>query len=344
MRRYKKLLIWTVVSLGFQILLLVFLDEFYLSRRSSNVEIVKYAEIGASKTSGQVSIPEGAIQVGISYDASYVSYMFDEKLYIIDTGSGDTAAEWGGGFPANFYKWLPDRNMLIFSNEETKNNMGTISIRTYDADAGLVRSYPEITALPAGSHVEDIQLSTLTNLVYVKIVTGTNSAEIYRFNIMEEQDHVMTVDSDVEILLLHISDVLLYQQDGAGIKLRYDSSGEEKELDARGSLLLGSDTEDVVYLGERDEKGNVTGIKYGTLNQIHEQKHFYVELRKSYPVEQVVVTYNGGIYIIEKEKKTVLDIKHKTEIKYKGEYAGIFSNYLLTTDGSILYFDTVYRD
>ena len=344
MKMYRRLLLWTVVSLGFQVLFLVFLDEFYLPQRTSNVEVVKYAEIGASKTSGQVSIPVGAVRIGISYDASYASYMFDGKLYVIHTESGEKAEASEEGFPASLYKWLPDRNMLIFSCEEEVNNMGVVSIKTYDADGGLVWSYPEITDLPAGSQVGDIQLSTLTNLVYVKVVTGADRAEIYRFNIMEELVHVMAAGSDVEMLLMNISDILLYRLDGASIKLRYDSSGEERELDAGDCILLGSDAEDIVYLGELDEKGNVAGIRYGTLDQIHERKHYYAVLEKPCPAEHVVVTDNGGVFVVDKDTKTIFDLKNKTEITYKGEYAGIFNSFLLTTEGNMLYFDAIIND
>jgi hypothetical protein len=341
MKKPGRIAVWAFISLAFQLLLLAFIDRVYLPGRVSDVEIVKYAEIGGQKSGGKVKLPEGAQHVALSFDASYASYILGDELVIVDVAGGEEEMVLQEGFVPDFYKWLPDRNMLIYSTRKKGDVRGDIYVETYDADSGVVRDYPEISGLPEGSKVVDIQLSTLTNLVYVKVAAGPARAEIYCYNIMEELSHVMAVSPDTDMHLLNYSDILLYQRNGSDIFVRYNSKGEEREFDLGNSVILGVDVEDVVYLGERDQNGNVERIKYGTLQEIQEGKFSYAELIIPCSPEHICIAQDGSIYLNERDKRMLHELKGEIAMEYRGKYVGVFGKYLVTMDNDVLYIEIV---
>ena len=134
----------------------------------------------------------------------------------------------GGSF--SYFRWLPDRDMLIYTIKEPDGKSGCVRISTYDIVPELDRSYPDIINLPADSTVIDLQLSPLTNIVYPMIQTSDSRVRIYQFDIMDDLELIMKADLGMIIRETMYEDNLVYQPVDGKITVRNGRTGKKTVL------------------------------------------------------------------------------------------------------------------
>ena len=205
----------------------------------------------------------------------------------------------------NYYRWVPDRNIVIYSFKSSGAKNGTVQIDTYDVDTDLERSYPEIGELPKGSEVNDIELSALTNIVYVKIKAENANAIIYKFNIMNNLNYVMDTSINTVIKETYYSDNLLYQDKKNRIYIRDGIKGGSKLLSFKGKMvLLGIDGEDKAYIGELNNDNKVYKLYYGKAGQSLAKTCDIIGFEKSCITGRYIHNEGwGNISVIKRAKK-----------------------------------------
>jgi hypothetical protein len=257
---------WIILSVLLQFAVLSYFNYIYLPGEVK-VKATMYESPEAVFKDREADIPEDASHICVSHDGVYAAYLIDGRLEILNTlGKERKIAVNTQKGRVTFFRWLPDRNMVIYSCSTETGGEGHIEISTYDADNRTERSYPKITRLPGGSDVTDITLSPLTNIVYVKVKTSESAARIYRFNIMDNLSLVMKTKKDTIIKETLFSDNLVYQEPGGKIAVR-GSSGGAKSLGLKEKyILLGIDGNDRVYAAEPDGKNMVGEILFGGLD------------------------------------------------------------------------------
>ncbi len=327
---------WILISVLLQAAVLSYVNFVYLPGRGS-VRATMYEEEVPKVKDRSLKLPEDAKDVTVSFDGLYVAYRQDDSLVIANIDSRKTVKSLkpsGGRFA--YFRWLPDREMLIYSISEPEGKKGRVRISTYDIGPELERSYPDIKGLPEGSEIIDIELSPLTNIVYPMIKTGKTKAKIYKFDIMDNLTFIMNTDVSTIIKETMYTDSLIYQTSDGGIRIRNGKSGKTSRLPVKeAKLLLAADDFDFIYAGAADENGRIMAIHYGKAGQKAEE---WKTARPDTPVlaENVFITAEGAIYTADVQEKEVRAVGGTNATKYQGELLAVLDGYVVSKDGSRL--------
>ena len=263
--------------------------------------------------------------------------MVGDRLELVDLDSKKVVKKLdpsGGSF--SYFRWLPDRDMLIYTIKEPDGKSGCVRISTYDIGPELDRSYPDIVNLPVDSTVIDLQLSPLTNIVYPLIQTSDTRVRIYQFDIMDDLELIMKADLGIIIRETMYEDNLIYQPADGKIVVRNGRTGKKTSLPVKeASLLLSVDDADFVYAASTDEGGKITAIHFGKIGQ-KAQEWQSIKPTMSLAVKDIFISPQGSGYAADRQRKTVLNLKDGGSVEYQGELLTVTDNYVVSTQGSKL--------
>ncbi len=327
---------WILLAVLFQALVFSYLEFIYLPNRGA-VKATAFEVSDGNIKSKNVRIPADAANISVSYNGFYAAYGQGNKIVLIDIRSGKklkTLDASGGTF--SYFRWLPDRDMLIYSTKAPDGEKGKVRISTYDVGPNLERSYPNIADLPEDSETVDIELSPLTNVVYAMIRTGDSKVKVYKYNIMDELSFVMNTGSKTVFKETAYSDNLVYQADGGKVTVRSGKSGKNGSLPVKESLvLLAVDSEDNVYAGQLDDTDKITAVHWGKLDQKSgEWKKTNLDTPSLAP--ELFITPNGSLYRVSRQDKQVVDEGDGSKISFEGEFLEVLDDYVVSLDGSRL--------
>jgi hypothetical protein len=323
MKVKQKALNWIIPSIIIQIVILLFLNNFYLNRDETPVVASIYIE------TERLKIPPGASNLKVSFDGKYVGYLLDGKLKVLSLDSKKNVFIKNSEDTYSFFKWLPDRDMLILSKQNTAITPNFLEIRTFDVITGVERSYPQIKNLSSKSQVIGIELSTLTNVVYIEVKINNYEKDIYKFDIMDNLDYIMTVKLSTIIKQMNFVDTVVYQENPKYILIRNGSSNWlEKIFLKKDYVLLGTDYEDNIYIGELDEEKNVKNILSKNLQGGTEKDWKQIPLIKTSAPKSIYIAAQGDVFCL-RENSIYIANKNK-EISFSGRCVDILNNYFIT--------------
>lgn len=345
MKKIRMLYRWVIISVMLQAIVLAYLNYIYLPHRSS-VKATMFEQSGAACSNWSIKLPDDARHPGASYDGRYAAYFQDEKIIITDAvkkkEEGSISADKG---ELTYYTWLPDRNMLIYASSYQVKKSSTVVIETYDVLSGEKRSYPEITGLPSGSSAVDIELSPLTNIVYVKIKTSDERARIYRFNIMDNRKLIMKTELDTVIKETNYSDKLVFQSGNYKINVRDGNKSSIYTLKFKSKMaLLGIDSEDKVYVAELNKGGRASNVYFGKADAVNVDTWEKISLKAETSPENLIVSRCGVVYMKLPGENQILALGVDREYKYTGEFVEITDDYILTKEKGKLKLSCINRD
>ncbi len=336
MKIIKRLYKWILISVILQVLLLSYVNFIYLPNRG-NVKATMYEAEAVSIKSRSMKIPQDAENITVSYNGLYAAYETGGDIIIANLDKRKevkTLSKSAGDF--SFFRWLPDRDMLIYAINEPDGKSGQVRISTYDIDQELERSYPNITELAKGSTVVDIELSPLTNVVYTMIKTGESKTKVYKFNIMDNLSYIMGAATDTILKETLYSDNLVYQKADGKITFRKGKSGKSSALSLKGSyVLMETDGEDRIYAGRLNDNKLVESIVFGKMD-VKAASWETKKLDTPAAPSNVLITPAGGIFVNNPEEKNVTSVTDGEITTYEGELLDILDNYLIALDGKKL--------
>lgn len=356
MKKIKTIYKWILISVILQTAFLAWLNCIYLPNRG-HFRSTMYEMEFQSVRDRSIRLPEGAAGISVSFDGLYAAFWLDGNIVVADTDSGKEIKrlEPAGG-EITYHRWLPDREMLIYAIKEPEAKSGHVRISTYDVIPDLVRSYPDIKELPAGSGVMDIELSPMTNIVYPKIKTSDTRARIYKFDIMDNLSLVFKTDHTTVIKETLYTDNLVYQPVGKRICVMNGQTGKFTYLPVKDAgLLLDIDGRDVVYAGVADKSGSITVIRHGMIGMKSDEWDS-IQLRGPAAADDIIVTAGGSVYIVDRQSRTVECVKHGNgqkgrqdgtaphgfrPVEYKGRLITLLDQYIVYLDGSGLVLKTL---
>ena len=341
MKKLQMIYKWILISVILQTTILAYINYVYLPNRGQFRTTMFEIEAAPVKNRS-FSLPKGAEDVRVSFDGLYAAYRLGEKLEIADLDRKKAIKSFDAGEGEfSYYRWLPDREMLIYSIKEPEGKSGRVRISTYDIVPELDRSYPDIKNLPEGSKVIGIELSPLTNIVYPKIQTSDTRARIYKFDIMDDLDLIFKTDLTTIIKETMYTDNLVYQQEGKKISIRNGSSGKTANVPVKeAGLLLAVDDNDFIYAGGVDESGKITAVYYGKAGQKADEWKA-LKPGKAAAKEDIYITADGAVYTADRAKNSVTCLKsaddsESRETEFEGELLTVLDNYVVSIDGSKL--------
>ena len=230
----------------------------------------------------------------------------------------------------NYYKWLPDRNRILIIKKENGKDVNSFILCYYDVASKEIKDIKKISDEHVDADVKDIQLSTLTNIVYIKLGFAGDRSSLYRVDISQT---VTKLDINHffigNIFLLPHMDRLIYE-DSAFNKVYIKSLIEKKEREIKieeineGMSLIGVDDEDKVYIGEI-QHNKITKIFFGMANKDPIQ---WEEVKLEAPIkkENIFISNKGKIYLRDPLSKTVNELLSGDKINYTGEFILFYEN------------------
>jgi len=336
MKKLERLCKWILISILLQITFLVYINFVYLPNRGI-VKATLYELTDDLTENRSMKISADAKNIHVSFSGLFTAFMNGGNLVIADIKKNKTVKSInpaGGEF--TYYRWLPDREILIYSVKSPGGGNGEVQISTYDIDPGLERSYPKISGLPDGSSVSDIELSPLTNVVYVMINIGDACAKIYRYDIMDNISFIMNSGTNSVIKETTYSDNLVYQTESGKITSRNGTNGKNYSISLNGKVvLLAVDSEDNIYVGELNEEKKVLNIKYGKCDQ---KVKTWLQIKLNVPVvsTDVFVTPDGTIYCVERQENRIYTVGDGSDFSYDGELLEVLDHYIVSKNDNWL--------
>ncbi len=337
----KRIYKWILISVILQTVILSYINFYYLPNRG-NFKTTMFETASTAVKNRSFKLPQGAENVKVSFDGLYAAYSLDKDLEIVDLDKKEVIKRLdpsGGEF--SYFRWLPDREMLIYGIKEPEGKSSVVRISTYDILPEYNRSYPDIKNLPEKSQVIGIELSPLTNIVYPMIKTSNTRARIYRFDIMDNLTLIFKTDLTTIIKETMYADNLIYQLEGKGIIVRSGKSEKALPITFEGTgLLLAVDDNDFIYAGDRDDTGKIVSIYYGMAGQ---KKDEWNLAKPVMPVARgdVFITAGGVVYTADRINKQVERLNAQGDFTtaqtgYEGELLTVLDNYVVSIDGSKL--------
>lgn len=332
MKKAGRLYRWILVSLILQVALLGYFELFYLNG-SGRVRATAFEMDGDGVSERELLLPGDAASTKVSRDGERAAYTTGGKLELVSLSDPDSRKTLDKeGWELTCYEWLPDRPMIICGYVKN-GKAATILVATYDLETGLERSFPELKDQGKDSRVEAIELSPLTNVVYVKVGSPQSKSRIYRFNINDNLKYVLSVDPDAVIGETLYSDYLLYEADKK-VYYRDGKTGKARAIPVKGSLrLLGIDSEDRVYVGAADEEGNITSYYSG---MIGENKWEQAALSRPSAPDRLIIGADGSVYELDESGGSLLNVVNGSSHSYQGDFIRLLENHIASrADGRL---------
>lgn len=339
MRRSAKIYSWIILSILVQIVILFYFNNFYfkdgIDITSTNIDVVD-----TPKEDKSITIPQGATDIKVSNDGTFVSYYLNNNIVVYDAANKKEAKTLyaPNSKEFTFYKWLPDKNMIIYAVGPKSGMSGEIKISTYDFDIQQdpLRDYPGMTNLPKGSRIESVELSPQTNVVYFKVKTSSSKASLYKLDVMNNLSFAMSIDVNTIIKEANYVEKIVYQDSKGKVFIREGGTGKTKQLSLKNkAAVLSIDLEDKVYVGELGDNDLVEKVYYGGIGT--EFKSWdSISLKKPVKPEDIFVTSNGVVYEVDEASNTMYAITNSKDVKYKGKLITVLNDYIVSLDGDKL--------
>lgn len=344
MRRFKKILKWSIIPLILELSLLFYIDKFYLTG-SLKFNIMKDTKLGSKINFAKikVSVPNDAEMIKVSYDGKYVSYFTNGILKVVNTqDNSEGTIKFPNTIKADYYCWLPDRDRLLIAE---KNNGGSgkyyYTISYYDTRekervqlSDSSSKALKMSIADSKYKVESIALSTLTNATYVKIARDGMKNRIYRIDAQSDLTSFLNNNYKIgSIATLNRNDKFIYE-DLTHKRIGIIGKNTSYVSDIINPYIMGIDSEDRLYIGSA--KGTkVTTIFYKSMEN---NAGIWEPLKLSEPTEKddIYITKEGNIYIDDSLSGVLREAKTGKEIKYTGKFLGIVKGGLMTiNDGKV---------
>ncbi|MBU3191587.1 hypothetical protein K9O30_01470 [Clostridium bowmanii] len=330
MKWKKRIFIWIVVSLSLQCLVLFYVDRYFLAT-DSKVDSKKVEPNETEKIKNiDITVPASAENILVSYDAKYLSYYENEKLKIVNCKDGtikDISVD--DGCTISFSKWLPDRNRMLLVEKKSYDESSNLVLYHYDVSKGEKVKIKDLAWANTKSEVEDIQLATLTGVIYVKVSSEGERSSIYRIDRMGGMTKADTIPNFVSnISVLRHEDQLIYE---GSVYNKIYATGRESSITVEGVdklTLLGDDDNDNVYLGELKDK-LISKIYYGkTADGTEDWK--MIELQQPTAIKDLYVSSDGKMYKNDSLKGVLKEISSGTETSYEGKLLQLYTKGLVS--------------
>jgi len=336
MKKNHKILNWILLSIICQVALLSYFNFYYLNRHGEATTTLIPAGQDKPKKVQTTDVPENATNIKVSYDNTFIAYMLDGNIEIRNVTDKKTVKTISAkSDKISYFRWLPDRNMVIYGVNAPDSENGRAQVITYNVDSDVEHAYPKITGIPRKSTIQQIELSPLTNVVYAKVVTGNGTAKIYRYNVMSELSFVMNITDKTSIKGFMYDNKLAYRDDKNKLYIWDGLKSSSKQLAYNEKLdILGiSGIDDEIYVSVLNTDGKVSDILRGTYDKPLSSWE-KIDVKANVSPDNLYISPEGAIYELDKDKSTVYNLQTNDKVSFTGSFIEIFDNHIVTRDGN----------
>lgn len=337
----KKKFIFIFAPVSFAIILaletgaIALLDKYYLQEDSAyTIEKVVSSE---AKATVKVAMDSGASNVRVSFDGEYVSYLKNGKIDILNLQTGEKneiSPNQGASF--SYYTWIYDRNRLIIA-ERTGNDYFVLYY--YDI-AGKTKTEVYNTVDNKSIHIPlqdnsenitQIEMSTLTMCMYLRISNGSGESRVYLIDIMADKSSIHISTKHISNLVQLKKDDIVYYQNSYRDWVCKVGNLNPVSIEGNTTLrLIGSDENDDVCLAA--VSGGKTDAVY--LGSIAKAQFTKFSLREKVDPSAILLNQTGDIYYSSQTGKYLLNLKTGKMFLYNGKLLGLYGTGFVYVDSS----------
>jgi hypothetical protein len=231
--------------------------------------------------------------------------------------------------------------MLIAEKYSDSDGVSRIKFESYNAakDEKTVLTKNNTTlsiTLDSGDYdVQNIALSTTTNVTYVQVGSAGGASRVYRMDVMQQLQQVPLLSSSIgNIATTNKTDKLVYGDDTydririAGVKDPI-ATGESAI-----HYLLGTDSQDRIYIGN-GQNGKVSKIFVADTSKSSSQWNI-ITLKKPVNKSDILVMKDGKIYVNDSASSMVTELLSGKEITYKGTFMKLYDLGIISKNSGAL--------
>lgn len=314
MKYFKIFIIGLLPILMIQFCILVFLETVYFSDSTSYSSVRIDNNTIKETPRPKLILEAGSINTSASNDGKYLSYLKDNNLFYINLENGEkteiTASE---GMTLSYYRWVYDRDRIIIVEKPINLSSGrNFKLYYYDISNkskmeifNVVNNKPiKIPIINNNEKIDTIEMSTLNNVMYVKLSTPNNYCRIYRINIMAQENNINTVTNNIgSIISTKREDIILYENLNNNRVYKYGSSLPIEIEGNKDLKLLGVDNQDNVYFAAA-LNNQTKRIYYGNLSSATWKA---VDIKALTNINNIFMNIKGGIFVQDKSKSIILE-------------------------------------
>lgn len=351
MKILKILSIWALIACVIEFSAFAYVDKFFL-KPESNFKAVRVDTKVDEKQTPKVEIrvtDSLDLEFKASSNGKFMLYKEEGSLKVFNTASGEIdeiKPESNESF--SYYRWVPDSTRILI----VKKNVEKKKFNLYYYDVNLKGKLTEVRNYMDGSmegqevaialkhpkaEVDDIDLSTLNGVLYIKVLNNGRHTEMYRMDRMAYLNRVN--NSELKSFMLgHInstkrSEKLIYEDLITG---KIYATGVKNPLmpaNVTKARLLGLDiSDDTIYIGEVKED-TITRVFFGLAEEpMDKWKSIILTLPRK--PEEIIIGTGGKIYINDNLEGKITELKTWEQTNYNGRMLRIYDGGILSvTDG-----------
>lgn len=327
---------------GFILLLILelggflFLDRFYLQDTGAYRAQKVTAQSAVRLKQVTVDSGTGVSNFQCAYDGGYLSYLKNGSIVVVSLSSGKkTVVPDTEGMTVLTYRWIYDKDRILIVE---KNSAGSSARLYYYDTADNVKTEidnaekRQVLTLPlkSGTTSANLDMSTLTNLTYVKL-TSKSGSRLYKIDVNATRTLLSTVTSAIgNIAALKSDAVFLYGDEKHNYVYKLGSSRPLSVLGHKTLRLLGSDINDTVYLAVPENDKTQT-IYYGSVGG---DTWHTLRLEQAMPLDDIYFNVYGGPYLADPESGAVTRLLTGTRVTSKGTLVGIYTEGFFSLSGN----------
>lgn len=340
MKILNKVLIFTFLAFIIQQGIFFYVENIYLSS-NMDIKIEKSDDNETNKNvEKEIELKEEANDLKVSSNGRYIAGISNGKLKILDSDENkykDVQNNINGNIV--FYKWVTNSDRIIAIQkirEKNKNYFEPVAfnakngeqIELADFDLNKLRVVMEDDE----DKVEDIPFSIGTHSLYIKIKRSNGKCDLYYANTMNQLEKKRE-NKEIGNIVIPTTAANAIMEMGSQVTI-LDSPGNLLVPNTTKPKLLGTDINDNVYIAS-EINDKITKIYYAVSSDNYKNWN-EITLNNPTNKENILVDYNGTIYVNDKENKSVTELKSKKTIKYKGELLQTYSKGVISKDGNKL--------
>lgn len=315
-KKLKHVTIWIIISLAIQFTTLYYINKNYLKAEAS-FETKKIEVRSAKKQEPLISIPPDAEKVRTSYDGDYISYCENNVIKVINTSNGqEKSVAASEGNKISMYRWLPDRHRIIMAEKSVSTRNGSIQLKYYDASKDIKDDIEKISWADSDTEVENIEVSPITNLIFVEIKRDDSTRDVYEVNAMNEVTKLKITSEIGNIKILPHEDELIYENKDDN---KIETTNKNHSItfkDIQHPVILGADSNDNIYIGNI-VNDKIDKIYYGSPQNSTEQWQV-LNVTQPFNPKDSYISESGQIYFNNSSSGQVQELKSNKITSYEG--------------------------
>ncbi|QSZ27975.1 hypothetical protein ACETAC_03655 [Aceticella autotrophica] len=333
MKTLKKISLWILFSFVLQFIILFYINNYFLTD-SAMIQSKKILITDEMVDNIKVKVPPNANDIMPSFDGKYLSYILNNNLIIVNTKTSKTVKSiYIDGKNIDSYKWLNDRNRILYLNKEETKRGEELNIEAYDVDNEQQNTVNKTIYYQYKGYVSDITLSPLTNVIYINVSSKNNLEKdrLYQIDIMGEIKKIqLPVNKIIKMYETQKTDNLIYESSNNIVHIIKEGK-KDNYISSEKYSLIGIDSNDNIYVGSL--KNNfIQEVYYGTVDEPL-KKWDKINLKSPVkPNNLILAPKNNKLYEIV-NGKDLHDVRDNNIIYGQGDFIGINVNYIAYKKG-----------